>query len=106
MHAGRMILEGSPQDLTLNLEGRTFMLRGSPLRAWATQARSFKEIDIVQPFGDNLHLILDQGKLEQGIRKLEQMNEESDELTLEALEPIPATLEDAFVSILHREASL
>ena len=61
---------------------------------------------MVQPFGDNLHLILKQGELEQGLQKLERINQKSDELSLEVLESIPATLEDAFVSILHGEESL
>jgi ABC-2 type transport system ATP-binding protein len=106
MFAGRMILEGSPQDLTRDLEGRTFMLRGSPLRSWAIRAGSLPEVEVVQPFGDNLHLILKQDRLEQGLQKLKRINQESDELSLEALESIPTTLEDAFVSILHREESL
>lgn len=80
------------------------MLRGSPLRLWAQEARSLAEVEFVQPFGDNLHLITTQGKLAQVIEKLEMMQEPK-ELFLEQLEPIPATLEDAFVSILQREES-
>jgi ABC-2 type transport system ATP-binding protein len=101
---GRLIVEGSPGDLATVLEGRTLMLRGSPLRLWAQEARSLAEVEFVQPFGDNLHLITIQGKLAQVIEKLEMMQEPK-ELILEQLEPIPATLEDAFVSILKREES-
>jgi hypothetical protein len=51
-----------------------------------------------------MHLITRQGKLEQVIKELEMM-QDSEELILEQLEPVAATLEDAFVSILHQEES-
>ena len=105
LHNGRMIVEGSPPDLASALAGRTLMLRGSPLRLWAQEARALSAVDYVQPFGDNLHLIVGQGKLEQVLQKLEQINQRSDDLTLERVEPISATLEDAFVSILMQEGS-
>jgi ABC-2 type transport system ATP-binding protein len=101
---GRMVVEGSPADLASGLAGRTLMLRGSPLRLWAQKARSLPEVESVQPFGDNMHLITRQGKLEQVIKELEMM-QDSEELILEQLEPVAATLEDAFVSILHQEES-
>jgi ABC-2 type transport system ATP-binding protein len=101
---GRMVVEGSPADLASGLAGRTLMLRGSPLRLWAQKVRSLPEVESVQPFGDNMHLITRQGKLEQVIKELEMM-QDSEELILEQLEPVAATLEDAFVSILHQEES-
>jgi ABC-2 type transport system ATP-binding protein len=81
---GRMVVEGSPADLASGLAGT--------------------EVESVQPFGDNMHLITRQGKLEQVIKELEMM-QDSEELILEQLEPVAATLEDAFVSILHQEES-
>ena len=105
LHGGRLIVEGSPTDLASVLAGRTLTLRGSPLRLWAQEARALPEIEWVQPFGDNLHLIIGQGKIEQVVQNLELINQESDDLTLEVVEPISASLEDAFVSILRREQS-
>jgi ABC-2 type transport system ATP-binding protein len=101
---GRMVVEGSPADLASGLAGRTLMLRGSPLRLWAQKARSLPEVESVQPFGDNMHLITRQGKLEQVLKELEMM-QDSEELILEQVEPVAATLDDAFVSILQQEES-
>jgi ABC-2 type transport system ATP-binding protein len=101
---GRMVVEGSPADLASTLGGRTLMLRGSPLRLWAKKARSLAEVELVQPFGDNIHLITSQGMLEQVIKELEMM-QDSEGLILDQVEPVAATLEDAFVSILRQEQS-
>jgi ABC-2 type transport system ATP-binding protein len=105
LHNGRLVIEGAPQDLAASLEGRMLMLRGAPLRLWVHVARALPYVEITQPFGDNLHLVVNEGKLEEVRQKLQAESERSRELMLETIEPIPATLEDAFVSILQQEGS-
>jgi ABC-2 type transport system ATP-binding protein len=105
LHNGRLVVEGTPQDLAGELDGRTLMLRGSPLRSWVHAARTLPDVEIAQPFGDNLHLVVSPGKLQQVRQSLYAESTRSEALHLERIEPIPATLEDAFVSILQREGS-
>jgi ABC-2 type transport system ATP-binding protein len=102
LHAGRLIVEGAPGELVEELIGKTFMLRGAPLRKWAQEARSLPDVEIVQPFGDNLHMIIDPGEIEQITSSLTSIAASSG-FVLESIEPIPPTLEDAFVTILQRD---
>jgi ABC-2 type transport system ATP-binding protein len=105
LYQGRKVVEGTPAELIRFLAGKTLMLRGEPLRHWASITREIAGVELVQPFGDNLHLIVDQGVAEQVISAVQRQARHNPNLELDEIVQIPASLEDAFVDILRGQSA-
>lgn len=85
LSGGHMLMEGAPQALCGQLEGRILEARGTPLAGIRQIAAGLPEIEDVQAFGDRLHMRVGAGKakaaqlaLEKAVRtgggQLEQVN--------------------------------
>lgn len=56
MRQGRLLVEGSPQELRQQLEGRILELTGEPLERLRRIAAQVEGVESVQRFGERLHL--------------------------------------------------
>jgi ABC-2 type transport system ATP-binding protein len=103
LREGRLVIEGAPEELTRGLAGRMLEVRGDPLRAIADQMRRLDSVELVQLFGDHLHLSLHPGTLSQVQSQLldEASSQKWNVTSVEAVRP---TLEDAFLALLETEA--
>jgi ABC-2 type transport system ATP-binding protein len=97
MYAGRILLEGSPRGLTAPMDGRVLELAARPARPARDIALADPEVLDALAFGDRLHLhVADAaGPLARLPRALGEGG-----VALERLRPIPASMEDAFISLL------
>lgn len=97
MHTGRILVEGSPRQLTATMAGRVLELAAHPASAAKAVALADPEVEDVLAFGDRLHLRvaspagplarLPDALAAQGVR-------------VDRLRPIGATMEDVFISLL------
>ena len=103
LREGQLVIEGTPKDLTQDLSGRMLVVRGDPLRRIADHVREIDGVELVQLFGDHLHLSLRPGSLERVRDRLleESMEQRWNAVSVEAVEP---TLEDAFLALLEMRA--
>lgn len=100
MRAGQLILEGTPAELRLMLDGRILELRGSPLFTLRRISEKDEHIEGVQMFGDRLHLRVRQGAIDEAIFSLEEkITAAGGDIIM--LRPIPPQLEDVFISVLE-----
>jgi drug efflux transport system ATP-binding protein len=100
MRAGRLVVEGTPEELRLRLEERILELRGKPLIQLRKVSEGVAGVENVQMFGDRLHLRVEEGKAKQVIARLEQaVSEQGGEIS--TLRPIQPQLEDVFISLLE-----
>ena len=100
MRAGKLLVEGTPAELRRRLDGRILELRGSPLPLLRRIAASDEAIEDAQLFGDRIHLrIRSDGNAGVQERLRQQITAQGGELTL--LRPVPAQLEDVFISLLE-----
>ncbi len=101
MREGRLLLEGLPSELCSRLDGQIYELRGEPLRQLRQAALGTEGVQDVRMFGDRLHLRIDpeleaeiQSQIEGLIREVGG--------NFSSLRPVPAQLEDVFVSLLQQ----
>jgi ABC-2 type transport system ATP-binding protein len=102
MHAGRLLVEGSPRELTAGMVGRVVELAAHPKDIAKGVAAADPDVEDVLTFGDRFHLRVRDpaGPLARlpGALAVAGVN-------VERLRPILPTLEDVFISLLAQEAA-
>ena len=98
---GRLLVEGSPEEMTRPLQGRVIELIAQPQRAVEAIVRQDRSVEDVQVFGDRLHLRLAPGSTEQITAALRQRIE-LDGGRVEQIRTVVPGLEDAFIELLQR----
>jgi ABC-2 type transport system ATP-binding protein len=100
LRAGKIMLEGKPDELRAKLNGRILEVHGEPLPLLRDLARKDKNVEDAQMFGDCLHLRIHPGSEQVVIKNLEAMiPNEGGRLTL--LRSIKPQLEDVFIDLLE-----
>lgn len=99
MHGGRILVEGTPRELTATLVGRVLELAGHPGRLAREVALRDPEVEDALAFGDRLHLRVTavDGPLARLPAALAAAG-----VTVDRLRPIPPSMEDVFISLLER----
>lgn len=97
---GRLLAEGSLQQLTAPLQGRILEFSATPRAAARHTAQSDNAIEEVQPFGDRFHCRLRPGTLDEVVARLPEQFAAAN-VTLHHLRPIAPTLEDVFINLLR-----
>lgn len=102
MKAGRLSVEGAPEELVQAMQGRVAQV---VVRPRARAAAALRQVDMVQDIGvlgDRLHVRLRPNPPRSWQSTLKRALKGSG-LRADLIEPIPATLEDAFVDLLEVE---
>ena len=99
MVAGRKVAEGSASEIKTAQPGQLFELKISELQGSYDRLRQFLEPWRVSIFGDRLHVVLDHPNAE-----LPQVRSylQSANLSLADIQPMPFSLEDAFIGEVQR----
>ncbi len=102
MHSGRILVEGTPRELTATMVGRVLELAGHPGRVAREVALRDPEVEDALAFGDRLHLRVaaTEGPLARLPAALEAAG-----VRLERLRPIAPSMEDVFISLLAGTAA-
>jgi ABC-2 type transport system ATP-binding protein len=105
MRSGKLLLEGTPENLRTRLNGRIVEVRGQPLLLMREIAKSDPDIEDAQMFGDRLHLRARPGKTQEVIARLGErirarIPAGDGQATL--LRVIPPQLEDVFIALLEK----
>jgi ABC-2 type transport system ATP-binding protein len=97
MHGGRILVEGTPRELTATMVGRVLELAGHPGRTARAVAMEDPEVEDALAFGDRLHLRVAStaGPLARLPGALVAAG-----VTVERLRPIAPSMEDVFISLL------
>ncbi|NYT25587.1 ABC transporter ATP-binding protein [Alcaligenaceae bacterium] len=95
LNQGQLLFDGPPQTLTAQLEGRSFRLQnvGSQRRAVLTQALNLDAVSDGVIQGAGVRIVLRAGAQPESIQTLADQVQE-------ALTPVPARFEDAFIDLL------
>jgi ABC-2 type transport system ATP-binding protein len=100
MRSGRLLVEGTPEELRQRLQGRILELRGQPLSLLRRLAEAEASVEDAQLFGDRIHLRVRPGQgegLESQLK--ESIKAQGGEVArLRAIQP---QLEDVFISLLE-----
>jgi len=96
---GRLLAEGSLQQLTAPLQGRILEFSATPRAAARILVQSDAAIEEVQPFGDRFHCRLRPGTLDEVLTRLPEQFAAA-AIILHHLRPIAPTLEDVFINLL------
>ena len=97
---GKMIVEGTPGQVTTRLTGRMLELVGEPLDVLRHAAADDAEVEDVQVFGDRLHLRVKPGTADRVMAELPAFLREKG-LKVNRIRPIAATLEDVFIELVE-----
>lgn len=99
MVAGRKVAEGSASEIKAAQPGQLFELKIGELQGSYDRLRQFLEPWRVSIFGDRLHVVLDHptAELPQVRSYLQSAN-----LSLTDIQPMPFSLEDAFIGEVQR----
>jgi ABC-2 type transport system ATP-binding protein len=100
MRRGKLLVEGTPAELRVRLNGQILEARGQPLPLLRQVARAEVGVEDVQMFGDRLHLRVKAGETESVIERLRQKIPAQGG-SLELLRQIQPQLEDVFISLLE-----
>ena len=102
MHAGRILVEGTPRELTATLIGHILELEGRPRPAARAVALGDPDVEDVMAFGDRLHLRVTDaaGPLARLPDALAVAG-----VTLDRLRTIAPSMEDVFISLLAGSAA-
>jgi ABC-2 type transport system ATP-binding protein len=99
MARGKILVEGTPGELNLRLEGRVLELMGIPLAGLRQIALQQTGVEDAQMFGDRLHIRVRPGELENVMHNLNQeIPKQGGEIF--RLRAIPSQLEDVFMDLL------
>jgi ABC-2 type transport system ATP-binding protein len=98
---GKMIVEGTPGQVTTRLNGRMLELVGEPLDELRHAAKVDADVEDVQVFGDRLHLRVKAGTADRVMAELPALLQ-SKELQVTRIRPIAATLEDVFIELVEQ----
>jgi ABC-2 type transport system ATP-binding protein len=94
---GRLLVEGTPEELRRSLQGRVVEWRGAPLKRMRQLAQADPGVEDVHAFGDRLHVRVYAGQAGAVITRLSQADLGAAEHSLRA---VPAQLEDVFMALL------
>jgi ABC-2 type transport system ATP-binding protein len=98
MRRGKIIAEGTPQQLRGRLADRVLELRGSPLRLLRRIAQEQQDVQDVRAFGDRLHLRVAAHKAEEVLGRLPDAIA-AQGAQLDELRAVPPVLEDVFIEL-------
>jgi ABC-2 type transport system ATP-binding protein len=101
MQSGALVVEGPPSRLRAMLEGRILEVVGRPLTRLRADARADPDVEDAQMFGDRLHLRVRPGTLDAVAGRISGRQAEEG-WAIDRLRPIPAGLEDVFISLLEK----
>jgi ABC-2 type transport system ATP-binding protein len=96
---GRMIVEGTPGQVTTRLNGRMLELVGEPLDQLRHAAQAAPHVEDVQVFGDRLHLRVKEGSADRVMAELPGLLAAQD-LRVVRIRSIMPTLEDVFIDLV------
>ena len=96
MHHAQLIIEGTPAELRNSLTDRIVELVGTPLPRIRQIAINDKQVESVQMFGDNLHVRVKSGSIDEGIARLKRSIEEEG-CQISRMRKISPQLEDVFI---------
>lgn len=100
MNRGRLLVEGSPSEVTSRLQGRVFEIVAEPRRLAERVARAHPGVEDAQSFGDRLHLRLAAGASQSTLTSLvAQVGQEGGKVG--EVRPIAPGLEDVFIELLE-----
>jgi ABC-2 type transport system ATP-binding protein len=99
MYAGKILLEGSPRELTSHLKDRVLELMATPKDKARQVAVQDRDVEDAIVFGDRLHLRVRQ--LDSVVNRLSAALA-ADGVTVNRLRPIQPSLEDVFISLLEK----
>ncbi|MBM4423385.1 MAG: ABC transporter ATP-binding protein [Chloroflexi bacterium] len=97
MYRGRILTHGSPRELTANMSGHVLELIAHPKDRARELCLADPDVEDALAFGDRLHLRVRQ--IEGVVSRLPSALSGGG-VMVDRLRPIPATLEDAFISLL------
>ncbi len=100
MRAGKILLEGKPDELRAKLNGRILEIHGEPLPLLRDLARMDANVEDAQMFGDRLHLRVHPGSARLVSKHLKQMIPAQGG-KLAQLRSITPQLEDVFIDLLE-----
>jgi ABC-2 type transport system ATP-binding protein len=99
MVAGEVVAQGSPSDIKGNQPGQLVEMQTTQNQAASDLLKHRLEPWRVSIFGDRLHIVLDNP--DQELPMLRPWLQAED-ITIHTVEPIPFSLEDAFIGIVQR----
>ena len=100
MQHGRLILEGTPADLCSRLAGRIIELVGMPLMLIRRIAQDDVDVQMVQMFGDRLHIHTQPDQTEMVLERLTgAVNRQGGQVV--SIRMVPPGLEDVFMDLLQ-----
>jgi ABC-2 type transport system ATP-binding protein len=100
MNRGRLLVEGTPAEITHRLEGRVLEMAAEPRRLVERLAKADPEVEDAQSFGDRLHLRVAAGSSRDVSSRLTaRVREEGG--VIKNLRPIAPGLEDVFIELLQ-----
>jgi ABC-2 type transport system ATP-binding protein len=102
---GRLLAEGTPQQVAGRLNGRILELIGAPRHTLRQVATADPDVEEAHAFGNKLHLRVRPGTAEAIQQRLPAALHTAG-ATLERLRPIPPSLEDAFIELLTSNQSI
>ena len=99
MHSGRLLIEGSPRELTATMSGRVLELAAHPKDKAKFLAQNDPDVEDVLTFGDRFHLRVKDvaGPMD----RLPQLLAAAG-VKVDRLRPIAPSLEDVFISLLNK----
>lgn len=102
MRQGRLLVEGSPQELRQPLEGRILELVGEPLDLLRRISAEVEGVEAVQRFGERLHVRIQAEQKDAVIHKLVERIQAENGL-IHRLDSVTPQLEDVFMSLAESE---
>lgn len=102
MREGKLLLEGTPEELRSGFESHVLEILGQPLTMMRRILSTYEDIQDVQMFGDRLHLSVNPGNSEAIINSL-MVELPSQGVQITRLRKIPPQLEDVFMSLSEAE---
>ncbi|MCB9128894.1 MAG: ABC transporter ATP-binding protein [Ardenticatenales bacterium] len=99
LYQGRLLTEGTPQQLIAQFNGSVLELTATPLKRARQVVMTLPGVVDALTFGESLHLFVHD--VEETMKQLPPVLAEAG-IVLSSLRPIPPTLEDLFISLLDR----
>jgi len=100
MERGKMIVEGTPGQVSARLNGRMLELVGEPLDELRHAAAAEADVEDVQVFGDRLHLRVKEGTADRVMAEMPAFLQAKG-FAVNRIRPIAATLEDVFIELVE-----
>jgi ABC-2 type transport system ATP-binding protein len=102
MVSGEIVAQGSPRAIKSAQPGQLLEVVANPIKPASDLLKTRLEAWRVSIFGDRLHVVIDDPN--QQIPMIQRWLTNAD-IQIQALRPIPFTLEDAFIGIVQRSSS-